>query len=176
MGKEALGEKATPGSSPREASDKEVLSRFAEVLLHLPGYTRLAWNLLRSGRLSRSQQAVLYAGIGYLALPFDLVPGIIPVAGQMDDLAAILLALRSVVRSLPPMIADQHLAAADVTREQLDADIRALGSTGWWLVRRGAGLAARGVGFAASTLARGAGASWRAVSRRRGGPSRGQRA
>jgi uncharacterized membrane protein YkvA (DUF1232 family) len=37
--------------------------------------------------------------MGYLALPFDLVPDFIPVAGQLDDAIVVALVLRSFIRS-----------------------------------------------------------------------------
>jgi uncharacterized membrane protein YkvA (DUF1232 family) len=41
----------------------------------------------------------MLALVGYLALPFDLVPDFIPVAGQLDDAIVVALVLRSLVRS-----------------------------------------------------------------------------
>jgi uncharacterized membrane protein YkvA (DUF1232 family) len=38
---------------------------------------------------------MLVAGVAYLLSPIDLVPGIIPGLGQLDDLAFVLLALKS---------------------------------------------------------------------------------
>ncbi len=44
----------------------------------------------------------MLALIGYLALPFDLVPDFIPVAGLLDDAIVVALALRLVLRAGGP--------------------------------------------------------------------------
>ena len=48
------------------------------------------------------------ATLGYLALPFDLVPDFIPVAGQLDDVIVVGLVLRAVLRSGPPGLLREH--------------------------------------------------------------------
>src|SRR5436305_13320713 len=47
-------------------------------------------------RVPRRRRLMLLAALAYLALPFDLVPDFIPVAGQLDDAVVVALALRSV--------------------------------------------------------------------------------
>src|SRR4029450_9184321 len=47
----------------------------------------------------RRRKLLLLALVGYLALPFDLVPDFIPVAGQLDDAIIVALVLRSVIRA-----------------------------------------------------------------------------
>jgi uncharacterized membrane protein YkvA (DUF1232 family) len=133
-----------------------MLERLGVVVGHLPGYTKLAWNLLRDPRLSQGQRTTIFLGLGYLALPFDLVPGIIPVAGQLDDLAAILLALRTVTRALPPAVADAHLRDAGLAWRDLDDDLQTLGATALWLVERVGGWVLRLAGKAAGAVWRGA--------------------
>ncbi len=54
--------------------------------------------LLADGRIPRSRKLVLGALIVYLALPIDVVPDFIPVAGQLDDVLIVVLALRLVLR------------------------------------------------------------------------------
>ncbi len=54
--------------------------------------------LLRDPDVSRAGKLVLAGLVAYLALPFDLVPDFIPVAGQLDDAILVVLALRALVR------------------------------------------------------------------------------
>ena len=65
----------------------------------IPDCIVLVTRLAREPRVSRRRQLLLVALVGYLALPFDLVPDFIPVAGQLDDAIIVALVLRSFVRS-----------------------------------------------------------------------------
>jgi uncharacterized membrane protein YkvA (DUF1232 family) len=47
----------------------------------------------------RRRKLLLVGLVGYLALPFDLVPDFIPVAGQLDDALVVALVLRHFVRA-----------------------------------------------------------------------------
>jgi uncharacterized membrane protein YkvA (DUF1232 family) len=64
--------------------------------------------LLGDDRLARRNRLLLGALVGYLALPFDLVPDFIPVAGQLDDAIIVALVLRSVLRSAGPNLLREH--------------------------------------------------------------------
>jgi uncharacterized membrane protein YkvA (DUF1232 family) len=64
--------------------------------------------LLADPRVPRSRKLLLAASIGYLALPFDLVPDFIPVAGQLDDAIVVVLALRAVLREGGPELLAEH--------------------------------------------------------------------
>ena len=50
-------------------------------------------------RVSRRSKLLFLALAGYLALPFDLVPDFIPIAGQLDDVIVVALVLRRFVRA-----------------------------------------------------------------------------
>jgi len=65
----------------------------------IPDCIVLVGRLVRDPRVSRRRKLLLFALVGYLALPFDLVPDFIPVAGQLDDAVVVALALRSLLRS-----------------------------------------------------------------------------
>ena len=64
----------------------------------IPDCIVLCSRLLGDPRVPRRKKALLVALTGYLALPFDLVPDFIPVAGQLDDAILVALVLRSLVR------------------------------------------------------------------------------
>ena len=65
----------------------------------IPDCIVLVTRLAREPRVSRPRKLLLVALVGYLALPFDLVPDFIPVAGQLDDAIIVALVLRSFIRS-----------------------------------------------------------------------------
>jgi uncharacterized membrane protein YkvA (DUF1232 family) len=126
------------------AGDPFPTARFSELIRRLPGYGKLAWALARDERLSGPRRAALLAGAAYLASPVDLVPGIIPVAGQLDDAAAVLFALRLALAGLP--LDDRAKALADAGLEDgvIERDLRTVGALYAWLARQGARLAWRG--------------------------------
>jgi uncharacterized membrane protein YkvA (DUF1232 family) len=65
----------------------------------IPDCIVLVTRLAHDPRVPRSRKILLLALVGYLALPFDLVPDFIPIAGQLDDAIVVALVLRSLVRA-----------------------------------------------------------------------------
>src|SRR5512132_3378447 len=65
----------------------------------IPDCIVLVTRLARDPRVPRRRKLLLLALVGYLALPFALVPDFIPVAGQLDDAIIVALVLRSFVRT-----------------------------------------------------------------------------
>jgi uncharacterized membrane protein YkvA (DUF1232 family) len=59
----------------------------------------LVTRLTRDPRVPRRRKLVLLGLVAYLALPFDLVPDFIPVAGQLDDAIIVALVFRHFVRA-----------------------------------------------------------------------------
>lgn len=65
----------------------------------IPDCLVLISRLMRDDRVPRRRKLLLAGLLGYLALPFDLVPDFIPVVGQLDDVLIVALVLRRFLRS-----------------------------------------------------------------------------
>jgi uncharacterized membrane protein YkvA (DUF1232 family) len=69
-----------------------------EALRLLPDVLRLVRRLAADPTLPRGVRIRLALLLGYLALPFDLIPDFVPVLGYADDAIVVTAVLRSVVR------------------------------------------------------------------------------
>ena len=65
----------------------------------IPDCIALVTRLARDPRVPRRRKLLLIGLVGYLAVPFDLVPDFIPVAGQLDDAIIVALVLRHFLRA-----------------------------------------------------------------------------
>src|SRR3712207_2728856 len=110
---------------------------FTALLKRLPSYAKLAWSLSGDKRLSRTRRAAVLAAAGYVVSPVDLVPGIIPVIGQLDDLGVALFANRVALNGLPPEARAERLAAAGVSPGALDAALATTRRLAGWIARAG---------------------------------------
>ncbi|MCG0240101.1 MAG: DUF1232 domain-containing protein [Firmicutes bacterium] len=144
------------------------------VVQRLPAYMKLLWALAREPRLSRYQKGLLAIGAAYSLSPVDLVPGFIPVVGQLDDLLVLLTAIRKALDRLPPEVRDRHLAAQGLTLADLEADLAAVQAALAAAVRGAAKATGRalawGARLAGKTLAWGARHLAGALSARRTRP------
>ena len=75
-----------------------------DVVRFIPDCVALVRDLLRDPRVPRRHKRLLGLLVGYLALPFDIVPDFIPVAGQLDDALMVALALRVVLRGSSELV------------------------------------------------------------------------
>ncbi len=99
---------------------RDILS---SLVRHSPRYARLTRRLLADGRISAIDKAPLIGAIGYGLSPIDLVPGIVPVLGQLDDMVVLLGALRLTLDRIPPEIANEHLLTIGLIKADIDDDL-----------------------------------------------------
>ena len=79
----------------------------------VPDCIVLVSRLMRDPRVPRRRKVLLAALVGYLALPFDLVPDFIPVAGQIDDVVIVAVVLRHLLRSGGAELVREHWPGPD---------------------------------------------------------------
>lgn len=90
-GRGERGERA--GRRPRRGAKRTVLGAIRQI----PSYLRLLWGLLTDERVSNIDKVFVAAAIGYVIMPFDLIPDFIPVIGEIDDIYVIMLALNRLI-------------------------------------------------------------------------------
>jgi uncharacterized membrane protein YkvA (DUF1232 family) len=99
-----------------------------ETVRKLPTYARLVWDLARDPRVPTQQKVVLGAMAAYLAFPIDIIPDFVPLIGQLDDLAVLLLGLDWFIRNAPPEVVEEHMARIAQHDDTLAHDLESAGS------------------------------------------------
>jgi uncharacterized membrane protein YkvA (DUF1232 family) len=74
----------------------------------IPDCLVLFKRLIADPRVDRRRKGLLIGTIAYLAMPFDLVPDFIPVAGQLDDAIIVAVALRLLLRGSGASVLEEH--------------------------------------------------------------------
>jgi uncharacterized membrane protein YkvA (DUF1232 family) len=74
---------------------------------------RLSWRLLREPQVPRTTKALIALPALYLVSPFDLLPDLVPIIGQLDDLGVLLLALQAFVSLCPAAAVMFHRRAIE---------------------------------------------------------------
>jgi uncharacterized membrane protein YkvA (DUF1232 family) len=84
----------------------------AGLLAELMRSVRLAWRLMRDPRVATMPKLLIPALVGaYILWPVDFLPDLIPLLGQLDDLAILALAIRLFIELSPPDVVRQYRAA-----------------------------------------------------------------
>lgn len=83
--------------------------RFLQVLLQLPNFARLYWQLFRDRRVSILPKALLVLTLVYVVSPFDVISDFLPVIGEMDDVAVVLFGLWLFIRLSPPEVVRERV-------------------------------------------------------------------
>jgi uncharacterized membrane protein YkvA (DUF1232 family) len=86
---------------------------FREAVRLLPDVLRLLRRLAADSDVPRGARVRLWLLLGYLAIPFDLVPDFVPVLGYADDAIVVSLVLRSVVGRAGAPVVRRHWPGTD---------------------------------------------------------------
>jgi uncharacterized membrane protein YkvA (DUF1232 family) len=92
-------------------SDARALAGF------IPDCVVLFRRLLGDPRVSSWRKLLIGLLIAYLAMPIDLVPDFIPVAGQLDDAIIVAFVLRTVLRGGGPELLREHWPGPQSSRD-----------------------------------------------------------
>ncbi len=77
---------------------------------------RLALAFARDRRIPLAVRAIPIALALYLAMPLDIVPDFIPVAGQLDDVAIVFVGVALLLRFAPRRVVEEHVARLEQQR------------------------------------------------------------
>jgi uncharacterized membrane protein YkvA (DUF1232 family) len=96
----------------RNPRAREVMGRFRA--LSWRRRFRVARGIAGDRRVPLGARLLFLLLIGYVVFPIDLIPDVIPVIGQLDDLLVAGIAIWLLLRSVPPAVLDEHLRAAAI--------------------------------------------------------------
>ena len=92
---------ANPNPSP---------SQRLNIFVSLINRLRLVVRLLRDPRVPLFLKFIPFASLIYVILPLDVIPDVIPVLGQLDDLGVVALAIEGFIMMSPQDVVAEHRA------------------------------------------------------------------
>lgn len=98
--------------------------RINELLKRFGLYGKLILEIFKTLKLTKKQKMLLGAGLAYLISPIDLIPGVIPVLGQLDDIIVALTVLVKILKELSPEDRNSYLEKFAVTLEMIEEDLQ----------------------------------------------------
>lgn len=112
-----------------EGPGVEVLG-WRELLEAGPAMAKLLWRLTRDPRVPALPKLLAAASAVYIALPFDLIPDFLPVLGQLDDIAVLLVALDWLIVHTDESLVLEHWDGDPQTIRSIRNTMASFGS-GW---------------------------------------------
>lgn len=83
---------------------------------------RLTWRLIRDPRVPLWTKIIPFITLGYILSPIDIIPDLLPIIGQIDDLGILLAGMRIFEALAPEDVVQQHrLELAGKPLETVDA-------------------------------------------------------
>lgn len=90
-----------------------MLFRLRIILKHIRKEIQIYHSILKDSRTPLISKILLWLAIGYLLLPFDLIPDWIPVLGQVDDIILVPSFVILAIRFVPKDVILDHRKMAE---------------------------------------------------------------
>lgn len=149
-----------------DLDEEKLKDRVIEAARRGPKYLRFAAAMVRDDAVPVKAKVALVLGGSYVISPIDLIPGLIPVFGQMDDLVVMMAAFSAAIRLTPADVVDRHLIAANLTEDEMARDRETAEMAGRWAVRTGYQAARSVAGKSFELVSRGTQDVYEMLSRR----------
>jgi len=101
-----------------------------QIVRDIPNFVKLLYRLARDPRVSKVDKALVLATVGYVLMPFDFIPDVIPFLGQVDDVYLLALVLDRLLNNAGIDVLLDHW---DGEPSSLEAAIDALDKAGSFL-------------------------------------------
>ncbi len=82
--------------------------KWREAAMAVPNLVKLLGRLLKDPRVSRRSKILAVGTLAYVVSPIDLLPDVIPVVGQVDDVILLVFALNHLVRTAGEHVIRDH--------------------------------------------------------------------
>jgi uncharacterized membrane protein YkvA (DUF1232 family) len=99
------------------------LSFLKRLVSDLPRQVKLTYCLLTDERVPALNKVAVAAALGLIVTPFVNLPEWIPVVGEMDVLALVLVATRLFIGSVPHQLIEEHEQLIKERRSRFDMDV-----------------------------------------------------
>ena len=87
---------------------KEAKGFLKSVIMLIPNFLKLMGRLFKDSRVPLAEKAMLVGAIAYVISPLDLIPDVIPVIGQIDDLYLIALVVLRLLARTDDAVLQEH--------------------------------------------------------------------
>ncbi|MBC2397138.1 YkvA family protein [Clostridium tetanomorphum] len=91
----------------RKDIENNIPSKYEKILEYamiIPDIVALLWRIFKDKRVDTFTKAKAIGVVGYLAMPFDILPDFIPFIGKIDDIAVAFYGLNSIINDIPEEI------------------------------------------------------------------------
>lgn len=87
---------------------KEAKGFLMSMIMLIPNFLKLLGRLFKDSRVPMAEKAMLVGAIAYVISPLDLIPDVIPVIGQVDDLYLIALVVLRLLARTDDAVLQEH--------------------------------------------------------------------